>query len=273
MRKIITFFSLLVISFSLTGTAFAITCQDLDTNDKIRKFSKKAKESNPLFRKYISTRLEMKTNDKKTKKKSLIHNLRFDKRKRTYFLKGKDAPLCMISIDEKDFKCNECTLLTNSQCRSYKQDEDSTTIKGTNIDTEDVELAESKDFESKCYNVPKKKNYIKIVSKKVSGDSQYDEVESYYDKKKEINILMNLKSKGTVRKIYKYSPKNFVKIGQEWMSTVSRVRTVNGKWKRFSFETRVKVSNEKNGKLMMHLEPAKDPKLKKMDQNLIFSVN
>lgn len=273
MGKGIRVLAILAVSFCITGVSLAITCQDLDTSEKIRSFSKKAKESNPLFRKYISARLEMRTDDKKKRKKSQVHNLRLDKKKRTYFIKGKDAPLCMVSLDEKDFKCNECTLLTNSQCRSYKQDESSTTIKGTNIDTKDVELVESKDFESKCYPVSRKKNYIKIVSKKVSGDSQYDEIESYYDKKKEINILMNLKSKGTVRKIYKYSPKNFIKIDSEWMSTVSRVRTVRGKWKRYTFETRIKVSKDKGGKLMLHLDPIKDPTLKKMNQDFIFSVN
>lgn len=271
MRNLLGLCTVLVISFSLTGSAWAITCKDLNTSDKIRAFAKKAKEANPLFRKYISTRLEMKTNNKKKKKTSLIHNLRFDKQKRTYFIKGKDAPMCMITLDEKDFKCNECTSLTNSQCRSYKSDEDSTTIKGTNIDTKDVELVESKDFESKCYN--HKKKFVRIVSKKVSGDSEYEKIESFYEKDREVQILMKMSSKGTVRKMYKYSPKSIKKFGNDWMATVTKVRTVQGKWKRYSFETKVTVKKNKKKKMMLYLDPVKDPKMKKMDKSIIFSVN
>lgn len=273
MRRFTILVAVVTLSLLFVDSAFAITCKELNTTQKIREFTKRSKDSNPLFRKRISSRLEMKTNDRSKKKKSLIHNLRMDERKRTYFIKGKDAPLCMISIDKKDFKCNECTLLTNSQCRSYKQDEDSTTIKGTNIDTKDVERVESEEYESVCQNIKKRKNYIKIVSKRVKGDSPYEKIESFYLKDKEVNILMNMFSGKVLRKVYKYSPKYFIKFDAGWMSTVTRVRTVKGKWKKYSFETLVIVKKNKKKKFMLYTNPTTDPNLKNTDLDLLFNTN
>ncbi len=252
--------------------AWAISCKELDTDQKIKAFVKKAKESNPLNRENVSTRLEMTTKEKGDKKIEQVHNLRLKDKKRTVFLKGKNAPICAISVGKRDFKCNECTLLTNSQCRSFKSSEKSTTIRGTNIDTNDFKLLESSDFKSVCEEIPKKANYLKIISSKVAGNSGYDQIVSYYDKKKEVPVITNYSAKKVLRKVYRFFPKYYIQLKGRWISTVTRVRTTKGSEKKYTFETLIKVLKTKGNKYQIYLDPAKDPALKKANMRLLFNT-
>ncbi len=253
-------------------SAWAVSCKELDTDQKIKAFVKRAKESNPLNRENVSTRLEMTTKEKGHKKTELVHSLRLKDKKRTVFLKGKNAPICAISLGKRDFKCNECTLLTNSQCRSFKSSEKSTTIRGTNIDTNDFQILENKDFTSVCHEIPKKPNYLKIVSSKVSGDSGYDQIVSFYDKKREVPVITNYSVQKVLRKVYRFFPKYYIQLKGRWVSTVTRVRTTKGSEKKYTFETLIKVMKTKNKKYQIYLDPKNDPALKSANMQLIFNT-
>ncbi|MBF0239862.1 MAG: hypothetical protein HQM12_19350 [SAR324 cluster bacterium] len=257
----------------LPANTWAVTCAELDNNEKIVEFSKKAREHNPLFRKQISSMLDIKTTEEGKKAKSMLHNLRMDERKRTYVVKGKDAPMCMVTVGSRDFKCNECTQLTNSQCRSYKSDENSTTIQGTNIDKKDVELMEDPNFQSKCVDDPEQPDYIKIESTRIGGDSPYDSIESYYDKEKEVNISMSFLADKILRKVYRYFPKYYIQIEGEWMSTVSWVRTVKGREDQPTFETMIVVKKDDSKKYMIYNDPKTDPILKGLDFGTVYNTN
>lgn len=179
--------------------------------------------------------------------------------------------MCMVTQKkDTEFKCNECTLFTNAQCRSYKDTSESTTIKGTNIDTADLDLPESPDFNNTC--VPVKPGFFKIVSTKQKGDAKYDMIDTFYEGKRELMVVANFMAEGALRKVYRYFPKYYVQVDNDWMSMVSRVRTVAGNEKKFSFETMVII--EKSGKsFKLFLDPKKDPGLKRMNFNLIYNTN
>ena len=257
----------------LSQTTSAVTCKDLDTNEKIKAFAKKSKESNPLQRENASGFLEIRTNGQGRKKKEMVHSLRMKEKRRIVFTKGQNAPICIVSSGKREFKCNECTLLTNSQCRSYKSSEKTTTIRGTNIDTEDFTLVQGDNFDSKCINIPKSPKYFKLLSAKQGGDSAYDKIESFYDKKKEIPIMMKFYAKGVLRKVYRFFPKYYIQLKGQWLSTVTRVRTTQGSEKNFTFETMVLVPKDKNKKYQLHLDPAMDPTLKKANIGMLFRTN
>jgi hypothetical protein len=272
MKNFLVVLMILLWGILFTQSASAISCRELDTNQKIKAFVIKAKESNPLNRENVSTHLEMTTKEKGQKKIEQVHSLRLNAKKRTVFLKGTNAPICAISLGKRDFKCNECTLLTNSQCRSFKSSEKSTTIRGTNIDTNDFKLLESKDFKSVCEEIPKKPNYLKITSSKVAGGSGYDQIVSYYDKKREVPVITNYSAQKVLRKVYRFFPKYYIQLKDRWISTVTRVRTTKGSEKKYTFETLIKVLKSRNNKYQIYLDPKNDPALKKANMQLIFNT-
>ena len=265
----------LLLTVAWSTNAVAIDCRQLDTNEKIKAFVRKSKESNPLLRKNLSSRLKMATSDllKKEKKQQLAQSIRTGNKKRFYFIEGPDAPNCAISRGERDFICSECTLLTNSQCRSYKSSESSTTVRGTNIDTADFERLEDDDHTSVCKEIPKQPAYFKIVTTKNKGNSPYDVIESYYDKKKEIPVIMNYFAKQVLRKVYRFFPKYYIQLDGQWISTVTRVRTTKGSEKRYVFETLVFVQKNEAKKYQIHLDPKQDPLLKGANWNMLFNTN
>ena len=213
----------------------------------------------------------IKTNEQGTKKKQTVHSLRLKDNKRSFFISGENAPKCSITKGDRDFICSECTYTANTLCRSYKGDESSTKIKGTNIDTNDFELLDSPDYVNSCHKA-KKKGYIKIVSKKVAGKSVYDKIISYYDVAKNVNVKSNYYVTGVLRKVYQFFPKYYTLIKGEWVSTVSRIRTVNGKLKNYSFETIVTVKKNGKGGHLLYLTPKEDPKVGKRIST-IFNTN
>lgn len=253
-------FKLLLTVSLLLSASWAISCKELDTDKKIRTFVKKTYESHPLLRENTSSTMMIKTNERGTKKQQVVHSVRLKETKRSYFIKGENAPKCSVTKGDRDFLCSECSYTSNTLCRSYQGDESSTRIKGTNIDTNDFKLLESPDFHNTCYKA-KSKGYIRIVSKKVSGKSAYDQIISFYDVQKNINVKSNYYSEGILRKVYQFFPKYYTLIKGEWVSTVSRVRTVNGNPNKYSFETLINVLKDKKGDYLLYMTPKDDPKI------------
>ncbi len=253
-------FKLLLSLSLLLSASWAISCKELNTDKKIRDFVKKTYESHPLLRENTSSTMLIKTNERGSKKQQMVHSVRLKEKKRSYFIKGENAPKCSVTQGERDFICSECSYTSNTLCRSYKGDESSTKIKGTNIDTNDFKLLESPDYVNSCVKA-KKKGYLKIISKKVGGNSAYDKIISYYDVQKNINVKTNYYVENVLRKVYQFFPKYYTLIKGEWVSTVSRVRTVNGKLNNFSFETLINVTKDKKGNHLLYMTPKDDPKI------------
>lgn len=265
--------TLLIALMATFGTsAWAVTCKELDTNEKIKAFVKKSQDSNPLRRENVSTRFDLKTDEQGKKKKQLIQSLRLGERKRTFFVKGKNAPQCFITLGERDYRCTKCRALTNSECRSYKSSDDSQVIRGTNIDLGDFDLITDDHHESVCNDVKNNDSVIKLTTKRVSGDSPYEKIISYYIKDKEVPITMNYYAEGVLRKVYRFYPKKYIQVKGEWVATVTRVRTTVGTWKKYTFQTDVIIKKNKKKKHMIYLDPASDPALKKANLDTIFSV-
>lgn len=262
----------LLVALLVSSTLFASSCKDLDTDAKIRAFVKETYKSNPLLRENVSASLEIKTNDKGTKEKTGVHVLRKGDNKRSFMVSGKHAPKCSISKGERSFLCSECTHNSNALCRAYKGDESSTTVPGTNIDTNDFAMLESDAFQSSCSPVKKKPNFVKITSKKVKGDSPYNKIIAYYDMSKKIAVTTNYFADNVLRKVYRFFPKYYKQIKGEWISTVSRVRTVAGKEKKFSFETLIFVQKKGKNAYELYTDPKEDKKIAKRLKT-IFNTN
>ena len=272
MKKTLKHAFLLSIIIMSSGPTWAVDCKELDTNEKIKAFVKKSQDSNPLRRENVSTRFDMRTNEKGKKKKELIHSLRMIDRKRSFFMKGKNAPQCFITLEERDYRCARCGALTNSECRSFKSSENSNAIRGTNIDLGDFDLITDDDHESVCNNVKNNKKVIKLTTNRISGDSPYEKIISYYVKDKEVPITMNYFADGVLRKVYRFFPKYYIQVKGEWIAAVTRVRTTAGKEKKYSFETIIKIKKNKKKKYLIFLDPPEDPSLKKANFETIFNV-
>ncbi len=257
----------------IIASIWAVDCKDLDSDEKIRTFFKETHKSNPLLKKNVSTSMDIKTNDKGKKELATIHSLRMEDKKRVFFVQGGHAPKCSIQKGDKDYICNECSYKSSTICRSYKAGSSNTKVSGTNINSKDFEILESKDFTNKCYPVKKNKKYIKIVSSKQAGDSVYDTVISYYDKSKKVPVTMNYQSAKVLKKVYRFFPKYYIQIDGEWVSTVSRVRSVNGSEKKYSFETLTYVKKDGAGKYLLYTNPTADPLISKTNIKQLFNTN
>ena len=100
----------------------------------------------------------------------------------------------------------------------------------------------------------------------------YDRVVGFYDKKKGVPILLNFYAEKVLRKVYRFFPKYYVKVDNQWFSSVMRVRTTLGNEKKFIFETLTHVAKKK-GRLKLYLQISDDPDLKNVPTESLFSTD
>ena len=264
----------LVLMSLLPSTLFGIGCKQLNTPKKIAAFLVESQRSNPLLRKNVSVSLEIsacegkvcKKKKLRASKKELLHFQRIGKNRRVFFAKGPNAPRCVILRGNRQYVCSQCRKNANENCRSFPSD-DSSLLPGTNIDLADFELLTQGVKSSKCSELKKQPNYFKIdLRRKAKG---YDRIVAYYDKKKKVPITMNFFSSKVMRKVYRFFPKYYIRVENQWFSTVLRVRTTQGKEKSYVFETLVHVAKE-GKKLRLFTDAMRDPHLKGVSADSLF---
>ena len=264
----------LVLMWLLPSPLFGIGCKQLNTPKKIAAFLVESQRSNPLLRKNVSVSLEIsacegkvcKKKKLRASKKELLHFQRIGKNRRVFFAKGPNAPRCVILRGNRQYVCSQCRKNANENCRSFPSD-DSSLLPGTNIDLADFELLTQGVKSSKCSELKKQPNYFKIdLRRKAKG---YDRIVAYYDKKKKVPITMNFFSSKVMRKVYRFFPKYYIRVENQWFSTVLRVRTTQGKEKSFVFETLVHVAKE-GKKLRLFTDALRDPHLKGVSADSLF---
>ena len=264
----------LVLISLLQSSLFGIGCKQLNTPKKIAAFLVESQRSNPLLRKNVSASLEIsacegkvcKKKKLRASKKELIHFQRIGKNRRVFFAKGPNAPRCVILRGNRQYVCSQCRKNANENCRSFPSD-DSSLLPGTNIDLADFELLTQGVKSSKCSELKKQPNYFKIdLRRKAKG---YDRIVAYYDKKKKVPITMNFFSSKVMRKVYRFFPKYYIRVENQWFSTVLRVRTTQGKEKSYVFETLVHVAKE-GKKLRLFTDALRDPHLKGVSADSLF---
>ena len=267
----------LVLMSLLPSTLFGIGCKKLNTPKKIAAFLVESQRSNPLLRKNVSVSLEIsacegkvcKKKKLRASKKELLHFQRIGKNRRVFFAKGPNAPRCVILRGNRQYVCSQCRKNANENCRSFPSD-DSSLLPGTNIDLADFELLTQGVKSSKCSELKKQPNYFKIdLSRKAKG---YDRIVAYYDKKKKVPITMNFFSSKVMRKVYRFFPKYYIRVENQWFSTVLRVRTTQGKEKSYVFETLVHVAKE-GKKLRLFTDALRDPHLKGVSADSLFMTD
>ena len=264
----------LVLMSLLPSSLFGIGCKQLNTPKKIAAFLVESQRSNPLLRKNVSASLEIsacegkvcKKKKLRASKKELLHFQRIGKNRRVFFEKGPNAPRCVILRGNRQYVCSQCRKNANENCRSFPSD-DSSLLPGTNIDLADFELLTQGVKSSKCSELKKQPNYFKIdLRRKAKG---YDRIVAYYDKKKKVPITMNFFSSKVMRKVYRFFPKYYIRVENQWFSTVLRVRTTQGKEKSYVFETLVHVAKE-GKKLRLFTDALRDPHLKGVSADSLF---
>ena len=264
----------LVLMSLLPSPLFGIGCKQLNTPKKIAAFLVESQRSNPLLRKNVSASLEIsacegkvcKKKKLRASKKELLHFQRIGKNRRVFFAKGPNAPRCVILRGNRQYVCSQCRKNANENCRSFPSD-DSSLLPGTNIDLADFELLTQGVKSSKCSELKKQPNYFKIdLRRKAKG---YDRIVAYYDKKKQVPITMNFFSSKVMRKVYRFFPKYYIRVENQWFSTVLRVRTTQGKEKSYVFETLVHVAKE-GKKLRLFTDALRDPHLKGVSADSLF---
>ena len=264
----------LVLMSLLPSPLFGIGCKQLNTPKKIATFLVESQRSNPLLRKNVSVSLEIsacegkvcKKKKLRASKKELLHFQRIGKNRRVFFAKGPNAPRCVILRGNRQYVCSQCRKNANENCRSFPSD-DSSLLPGTNIDLADFELLTQGVKSSKCSELKKQPNYFKIdLRRKAKG---YDRIIAYYDKKKKVPITMNFFSSKVMRKVYRFFPKYYIRVENQWFSTVLRVRTTQGKEKSYVFETLVHVAKE-GKKLRLFTDALRDPHLKGVSADSLF---
>ena len=264
----------LVLMSLLPNTLFGIGCKQLNTPKKIAAFLVESQRSNPLLRKNVSVSLEIsacegkvcKKKKLRTSKKELLHFQRIGKNRRVFFAKGPNAPRCVILRGNRQYVCSQCRKNANENCRSFPSD-DSSLLPGTNIDLADFELLTQGVKSSKCSELKKQPNYFKIDLKRKAKD--YNRIVAFYDKKKKVPITMNFFSSKVMRKVYRFFPKYYIRVENQWFSTVLRVRTTQGKEKSYVFETLVHVAKE-GKKLRLFTDALRDPHLKGVSADSLF---
>ena len=264
----------LVLMSLLPSPLFGIGCKQLNTPKKIALFLVESQRSNPLLRKNVSVSLEIsacegkvcKKKKLRASKKELLHFQRIGKNRRVFFAKGPNAPRCVILRGNRQYVCSQCRKNANENCRSFPSD-DSSLLPGTNIDLADFELLTQGVKSSKCSELKKQPNYFKIdLRRKAKG---YDRIVAYYDKKKKVPITMNFFSSKVMRKVYRFFPKYYIRVENQWFSTVLRVRTTQGKEKSYVFETLIHVAKE-GKKLRLFTDALRDPHLKGVSADSLF---
>lgn len=264
----------------LSPALHAVTCGELDSERKIRAFLAETKAANPLWRDELSVYLELspcegddcarKNRNRRIALLQNIHLVRTGNKRRVYVMKGPNSGQCLISRDRRDFICSQCDATSNSSCRSIVRDTTSGRIMGTNLDVTDFDPFASEDFASVCSAVEGKAKFLKIETARKSGQGTYERIVSIVDKERGVPVTTNYFADGTLRKVYRFFPKYYVKIGGQWIATIMRVRTTQGSEKQYLFETQVRVLPDGKGGILLFPDPSSDPQLKGYDIHSLF---
>jgi hypothetical protein len=275
----------LIIMFSIfwSPLSFSLGCDHLDSAQKIQDFVRQSQQSNPFLRDQLSTWISVspcqgsacdKANKKQRKKqKEKFHLLHLDENKRIRSFYGIHKNQCVIHRGERSYLCQACSKNTNSECRSFASaDSDNRRIQGTNIDLDDFSLLERPEQVSTCTEFPSKKDIFKITTQLKSEGSKFDKVITYYNKAKKTPVLLNFYKAGILRKVYRFFPKSYLQIGDEWVASAIRVRSTSGSEKKYDFETQVRILKNKNKQPQIFLNANVDPALKGQEIELLFNT-
>lgn len=273
------FISMFITIFCITPPLAAIDCSNLKNEKELRMFLEQTRLYYPLTNPKISGQLKvspcekeecLKQNRKKRdKKKMVLHSFRIGEEKRTYFIKGENAPMCVVTKGIRKYKCEECGPTFNDQCRSFNS---KTSIEGTNLDTIDMKLLGSEDYKNQCKPYAKSNKFFRVTSTQQGGTPPYNRIESFFEKKRGIPIKINYYADNVLRKVYRFSAKQFTPFGKSWMANKIKVRSTQGSEKNYTFETLIQI-HKKQGKYLLYDSLGKDPYLKKTSMDILLSTN
>ncbi|MDX2469065.1 MAG: hypothetical protein QNL04_00655 [SAR324 cluster bacterium] len=280
--KISTFLIALLFPMLTTNPLLGVECKELRTANHYKKLFQKTKTANPLNLDRFSLFFEIspcegdgcKSENRllRIKNQEAIHIIKMGENQRIHFISGSNAPQCFIRNQSKDYKCISCSESRNENCRSYKIEGSDTLIKGTNIDSSDFDFLENDQYKSSCSPVANNKDYLLIESSNPQANL-WQKVEIYFEKKRELPILIRFFHKGALAKVYRFYPQSYILVKGHWYSAQFRVRSVNVSETRYFFETSFKLLINKKNQHHLYLEPEEDPMLNVKELNGAFQIN
>jgi len=263
--KVLGFWVLLL---SMAPFAEAARCPGLSSDADFLKYFTQLKQTNPLLRPHLSFLFEMSPCEAKEcgvegrhqrlEKREVIHLVREEGKKRIRFLKGPNAPQCILRFDQRDLKCLRCDGQGNQLCRVYQTDESTSRLQGTNIDEADFDFMTSKQFQHSCELV-KEGRYLKLASLRKSGPGVYTKVETYVEAKRSLPILVRYFNPDGLIKLYRFFPQYYLQTKQGWISAWFQVRSVTGHEQRYHFETTFKLLKAEDQRWNLFFDLAQDP--------------
>lgn len=270
----------------LPTLAFGLVCADLDTPEKMQGFLKKAKAANPLSNATLSVYLEVSPCERQTcapEYRQLriallqnLHVLRAQESRRVVVLQGPDAGQCLISRGLRDYICAQCDLTNNRECRSIPRQTESTRLAGTNIELSDFDLVTNGDYETQCDALPQFPGFLKLTSNRGAAsdiDGTYEQIVTFVDSEREVPVTINLIAQGVLRKVYRFFPKFYAQIDGQWVATIIRVRSTQGREDSYAFETQVRILPDAANKPRIYPDPATDPNLRGVPADSLFFTN
>ena len=268
---------------ALPGLVLAVECAQLDTPAKIREFIRGGQEVTPLWQGRVSAHLEVSPcegavcdtsqRDKRISLIKRVHFMRDGANRRAFVKSGPLAPQCIISRGERDSLCARCDDTTNRNCSSVVREQTSTRVLDTNIDLGDWDLLTAEDYRVTCRQHPEKADLLIIRSETSDAKRTYQEIETNFDKVREVPLRVAMFSSGVLRKVYRFFPKYIVQVDGRWVATIMRVRTTQGSEKDYVFETQISILPGPDQKPMIYHDPTKDPLLKGYNLNQLFFTN
>jgi len=259
---------LFILILCLVPLAEAKSCRELANDKDFVTYFEKLKQTNPLMRPRLSLLFEMSPCEKdecgvagrhqRLEKREVIHLVRQEEKKRIRFIKGTNAPQCILRLGERDLKCLRCDEQTNQLCRVYQSDTSPTRLQGTNIDEKDFDFMESGQFSHKCEEV-KQGKYLKLTSQLKAGLKNYIKVESFIEAKRDVPILIRYFTLEGLSKVYRFFPQYYIQTKQGWVSAWFQVRSVTGHENRFHFETTFKLIKGSDQQWQLFSDLNQDP--------------
>ncbi|MBF0351986.1 MAG: hypothetical protein HQM11_13215 [SAR324 cluster bacterium] len=240
-------------------------CGELNSREKIVSYVRESLKANPILRSQLSVYLEVQTCEGQQcqtneKIEHALHLLKMKEQERIFFSRGPQTPQCLVKNNDRSYACIACDFNLSSECRPFAKSEQVSKVQGTNLDMDDFQKLVDDTSQISCEEMENPQGVLKITNQISTPSPQsYDTIITYYELEKNVPLMVQFYNQNVLRKVYRFFPKYYVKINDQWLATVIRIRSVAGDEQNYLFETLVYVSKDTHNNYRLFTDPAKDP--------------
>ena len=269
------------LAFWFIPTLLWAQCPGMGSPNELSKLLARLKSTNPLMLENYSLVFEISACEKEVcleenqaqrlSQRAVIHLVKLGEKTRVRFLKGPDAPQCLLRVEGRDYKCIHCGDQDNQNCRAFAQEGSKTRLQGTNLDRADFDFLEDANRVNLC-EVLKDGQYWKITASQKTEPTLYPIIEIYLDPKRETPLLVRFFTDQGLFKVYRFFPKYYIQKDQKWVSTWFQVRNVSGREDQFQFETSFKILKGPSQDWRLYFDTSTDPMIGQAKEDELFKT-